>query len=437
MRWILLAAALLLAAIAFDLGLLVYAAYAVIGVVAFTWWLTRRWTDAVVSTRECSTDEAEIGDLVTVRNRLENSWSLPISWVLAEDVIPPETQLFKPHRLEVEGERTAIFRLAAGERREISYVMRCRRRGYYQIGPLLLETGDPFGLFRRFKIATEPTFLLVLPKPIVIESYDIASRRPIGEIRLQHRLFEDPTRIAGVRRYEQGDPFNRVHWRATARTGTLHSKIYEPSALAGATLIVDFHRESHEARHEPFRSEIAVTCASSLAHAICQLGQQVGLISNGRDAADRIREEGWRGETRSRDAATSNVAMRSSSDRLRPIVIPTGTASDRFARIQRQLGRLELSDGLTLAQLLAECQGRLPRDAAVIVILPQVDESAAIALGELARQGYFVTAVINTFEADRFARHAAPLIAVGIRCLQLRDEPSISTICRSQRSLRG
>ena len=55
-----------------------------------------------------------------------------------------------------------------------------------------------------------------------------ASTASLGSVvsaaQLVHRLYEDPTRISGVRPYEAGDPLNRVHWRATARTGALHSK---------------------------------------------------------------------------------------------------------------------------------------------------------------------------------------------------------------------
>jgi len=72
-------------------------------------------------------------------------------------------------------------------------------RGYYQLGPLLLETGDVFGLHRRFRVATEPHFALVLPKVLPLQGYNLASRRPIGEIRVVHRLFEDPTRLASIR----------------------------------------------------------------------------------------------------------------------------------------------------------------------------------------------------------------------------------------------
>ncbi len=162
-------------------------------------------------------------------------------------------------------------------------------RGYYQVGPLVLETGDLFGLHRRFRIVTEPVYIMVYPKVVPLPGYDLASRRPIGEIRLTHRLFEDPTRIAGVRAYQPGDPLNRVQLAATARTGVLHSKVYDASTIAGATIVLDFHRDSYPARNEPGRSELAVTTAVALANAVCLMGQPIGLITNGRDAADRIR----------------------------------------------------------------------------------------------------------------------------------------------------
>jgi len=92
---------------------------------------------------------------------------------------------------------------------------------------------------------TAPHFLLVYPEVVPLEGFELASRRPIGEVRISHRLYEDPTRIAGVRRYETGDPLNRIHWRATARTGQFHCKVYEPSCIVGATLLLDFHEAAY------------------------------------------------------------------------------------------------------------------------------------------------------------------------------------------------
>ena len=136
----------------------------------------------------------------------------------------------------------------------------------------MVETGDLFGLHRRYRVLTSPHFLMVYPDVVPLEGFELASRRPIGEVRMSHRLYEDPTRIAGVRRYEMGDPLNRIHWRATARTGQLHCKVYEPSCVAGATLMLDFHQAVFDPSQEPHRSELSVTAAASLANAVYENG---------------------------------------------------------------------------------------------------------------------------------------------------------------------
>ena len=122
----------------------------------------------------------------------------------------------------------------------MSYQLKCNRRGYHQIGPLVVETGDLFGLHRRYRVLTSPHFLLVYPDVVPLEGYELASRRPIGEIHLSHRLYEDPTRIAGVRRYELGDPLNRIHWRATARTGPASLQALRAVVRGGGHAAVGF-----------------------------------------------------------------------------------------------------------------------------------------------------------------------------------------------------
>ena len=57
------------------------------------------------------------------------------------------------------------------------------------------------------------------------------------------------------------------------------------------TILLDFHEQSFDPKHEPVRSELAVTAAASIAGAVCEMGQQVGLATNGRDAADRIAKQ--------------------------------------------------------------------------------------------------------------------------------------------------
>lgn len=430
MNWFVAAVLILVLSLIFDLGLLAYAMYVLLGVILVSRYLTRVWADSLNATRECNRLTADVGDTVAVVVHVENRGKLPIPWCLLEDLLPRHALLYEPPNLQVEGRRAQLTMLRGGARKAILYQLRCNRRGYYQVGPLVLETGDLFGLHRRYRVATKPHFLLVFPTVVPLEGYDVSSKRPIGEVRMSYRLYEDPTRIAGVRRYEAGDALNRVHWKATARTGLLHSKVYEPSTVVGATLLLEYHIGSHDRRHEPYRSELAITAAASIANAVYEMGQQIGLITNGRDAADRIRVEGWDHDIRTRAAARQAASMVERSERLQPIVVPTRRGADQFLQILETLARVELTDGLTLPQLIAETTSRMPRDATVIVILPRANEETAIALGNLKRQGYAVTAILSIYDEFDFAQAAGPLLAAGIETHQLRDEHQISTVCR-------
>src|SRR6478736_2173907 len=430
MKWLAGAILLLVFAILFGLDLLAYAMYVLLVVMLVSRFLTRNWAESLEATRECNRLSAEIGDQVAVVIALKNNSRWPVAWVLLEDLLPREALMFDPPRLKIGGRRVQITMLRGSARKTMLYQVTPTKRGYYQLGPLVLETGDLFGLHRRYRVLTEPHFLLVLPKVLPLAGYEVASKRPIGEVRMTYRLYEDPTRIAGVRAYERGDSMNRVHWRATARTGVLHSKVYEPSTVVGATLLLEFHTAAHEKKHEPHRSELAVTAAASIANAVYLLNQQIGLVTNGRDAADRIRHEGWAHDYRSRSAALSSASMKETSDRLQPLIVPTRRGPEQLVQILETLARMELTDGLPLPALIEEAASRMPRDATVIAILPPGSTESAIALGNLRRRGFAVTALLNMHDEWDFAIASAPFLAEGIETRQLKDETSIMEICR-------
>jgi uncharacterized protein (DUF58 family) len=128
--------------------------------------------------------------------------------------------------VEVKGRRLAIESIRAGG--EILFEVHggvCLERGFHQIGPVVLESGDLFGTAPADSAYSPTRNLSWYTRHVVpLTGYDIVSRRPIGDVRMTHKLFEDPTRIAGVREYQYGDPLSRVHWKATARTGSLHCR---------------------------------------------------------------------------------------------------------------------------------------------------------------------------------------------------------------------
>jgi uncharacterized protein (DUF58 family) len=430
MKWFFLSLIVLLIAYVFDMGLLIYAMYAFIAILFISKFITSNWVDHVSATRHCDQLAIEEGETVSIVVEIKNEGRFPISWLLVEDLLPASARLKRSPSLTLTGRNVDVLKLGRGRSARFVYQIKANRRGYYQIGPLVLETGDLFGLHRRYRVASEPNFVLVYPKTITLAGYDISSRRPIGEVVMTHRLFEDPTRIAGVRQYESGDPLTRINWRATARTGELQSKIYEPSTVAGATILIDFDRRSFDAKHEPFRSELSVTAAASIANALYEMGQQVGFVSNGRDAADRVRREGWRGDARTRDEAQKRAKSQVRDEQVSAVIIPTRKSAEQMIHIRRGLARLELSNMISFTQLVVESQEDMPRDASIIAILAEIDLERAVALGTLRRQGYAVTAIINCFDEHNFARISGPLLAQGIETRHLRDADSVSTICR-------
>jgi uncharacterized protein (DUF58 family) len=323
--------------------------------------------------------------------------------------------------MSVKGKRLQAASLGARATKTVKYTVTFQMRGYFPLGPTLLETGDVFGLHRRHRVIGKPVYVMVYPKILPLPKYDFASERPIGEIRLQNRLFEDPTRTAGVREYQVGDPLQRVHWKVTARTGVLHCRVYEPTSLAGATLLIDFHSDGYHTRGEPHRSDLAVTTAASIAYAVSVLNQQLGMASNGRDAADRIREESLEAEAQpeegyeTRDEARDRFELREENDRLRPVVVETRRGFDQFQKVRESLARLELTDAFEFPRLALEMAPRMPRDATVIAILPRVPVESAIALGTLRRQGFAVTAIlIGLDEMHKLEAHGR-LLAETVR----------------------
>jgi uncharacterized protein (DUF58 family) len=400
MIWFLVILVLLGLALALKAGLVAFAAYVLLGVYLLSRYLARRWVHDLQADRKCDASPREIGESTDVLVTLSNSGALPILWVLVEDLVPDFSLRQKPSRLSIKGKRVQVATLGGRKTKTVKYSVTFLMRGYYPLGPTLLETGDVFGLHRRHRVIGKPTYVMVYPKIMPLPKYDFSSQRPVGEIRLQNRLFEDPTRTAGVREYQLGDPLQRVHWKITARTGVLHCRVYEPTSLAGATLLVDFHKDGYPSRGEPHRSDLVITTAASVAYAVSLLNQQLGLASNGRDAADRIREESLAEEKgpeegyETRDAARDRFELREENDGIRPLIVDTRRGFDQFQKIREALARLEFTDALSFPRLTLEVASRMPRDATVIAILPRVPTETAIALGTLRRQGFAVSAIL-------------------------------------------
>lgn len=425
LRWLWIILALTGLALVLQAGLVAFAGYVLLGVYLLSRYLAKSWIGQLEAIRTVDQSPREVGETIEVVVKLKNTGKLPIGWLLVEDMLPEFALRQKPPRITLKGRRIAIVLIGAGKTKTVKYKITFAMRGYYQLGPTFAETGDVFGLHRRHRILSNPAFVLVFPKIMQLAKYEFASKRPIGEVRLANRLFEDPTRTAGVRPYVVGDPLQRIHWRATARTGELHCRVYEPTSLAGATVLVDFNSAGYAKRGEPYRSELAITTACAIAYAVSVLNQQIGFASNGRDTAARIREEASvKTDTTSEVAeqgfetrfeARSKYEALGPDKRLRPVVVDTRRGIDQFSKIRDALARLELTDGMTFTGLILDAGPRLPKDATIMAILPQVSVETSVALGQLRRQGFAISAILIAITDDDKPVYVGRLYAEGIR----------------------
>lgn len=251
-------------------------------------WLWNRYALARLGyERGFSTARAFPGDDVELTIALVNRKPLPLALVDVRDLLPAglyaDDETIKIDRDDRQVlQRTTSLRWY--ERITWRYTVRCQRRGAYQIGPATVDAGDPFGFYRS-TLKIEPTgALVVFPTLLPLEHLGLPARSPIGNLRAR-QLIRDPLRTIGVRDYRPDDPIKDVHWAATARTGTLQTRIYEPTTARELAVVLDLDSfEQYWQGINEDQIERSISAAATLAKAGLEEGYAVGLYVNGAPA---------------------------------------------------------------------------------------------------------------------------------------------------------
>lgn len=417
--WILGAAVALAIAFAVRSPFMAYALYAFLLLILLANVSSRAWLAGLDCERTLDQTIVRQGEEVAVTVTIANRRGWPIPWIYIEERTPPG--------FPVIGERSRLAILMPGRSVELKYKLVCPRRGYHRIGPLVMESGDLFGLQKRFRTGVRQDYVSVLPTVAYIDTFTISARRPQGPVRISNRVYEDPTRISGLREYVRGDPLNRIHWKATARTGELHVKQVEPSNVLGATLILDLFRIWYQGERGESRMELAITTAASLAYLLQLSGEQVGLLTNARDAAEVARYDVAAHETLTRQDADASITGDGADDRLSPLEVPTRRSPVQALQIIENLARVLPTDGLDAGRLIQSGFRRLPRDAAMIPILPKVPEDLALVLGAMKLSGFAVTVFLIDNNKD-YPEAAALLAQHEINVMHIEHERDLHLI---------
>lgn len=165
-------------------------------------------------------------------------------------------------------------------RGEVSYRTPPLRRGFYQFAQTDCSTEDIFGIFEHRGTLDLPSLVRVLPQTVPIRDWNLFHEvnRGMHPFTAQRRDHRETTQINGIRDYIYGDRLSRIHWNATARTGTLKSKEFEPESQANTVLVLDCDAASYPSQE---RFELAVSVTASILEYCQGKGLPVSLLSNG------------------------------------------------------------------------------------------------------------------------------------------------------------
>ncbi len=176
-------------------------------------------------------------------------------------------------------EHPAGYVASLGARKDITWSFRvtCRHRGRWRLGPVDVQMGDPFGIFPVRRRVGAVSSVLVLPRWVPLSRCGLKlDGFLLGEARGQRRG-ESPPAVTSVRPYAPGDSISAIHWRSSARSGQLVSKLFDPDVQTVLWLVLDL-----DGTVVPDAEELLVTATNSLAlYALRQANLRVGLVASG------------------------------------------------------------------------------------------------------------------------------------------------------------
>ena len=154
----------------------------------------------------------------------------------------------------------------------LSYMLEPTRRGRWPIGPALVHTSDPFGFLATDTAVGGSERIAVWPATVDLSDAAGALMGHADRIVLGARTPSPDD--ASLRDYRDGDDLRRVHWKSTARRGTMLVRSDERAGRRPATVIMDLPRDDQAI-------EWTISAAASIAVSVLESGHPVRLLGGG------------------------------------------------------------------------------------------------------------------------------------------------------------
>ncbi len=174
-----------------------------------------------------------------------------------------------------------IQRLAPGASAEELFAIPTQKRGVVKVGPVSVVRGDPLGLFERAHRRDDPVDLFVHPRTILFDGQSLGFLRDLEGMPATD-LSRDDVSFHALLEYQPGDDLRHVHWKSTARTGTMMMRQYEETRRSH--FVIGLSRSSGDyASVDDF--ELAISAAGSIGLRALRDSQRVDVRVQGRELA--------------------------------------------------------------------------------------------------------------------------------------------------------
>jgi len=359
-----------------------YIAYVCIGLYTWIRWQTPRQLKNVQISRNYAS-HAFWGEKVPVIVQVSNQSRFSLPWLQLSESLALELRAG-------EGELNQIASLRGHEISEYTYTIRGQRRGYYEIGPMRLATGDSFG-FLDYDGKVPAEYITIYPRIIPLTQLGLPSRLPFGTIASRQRLFEDPARPMGIRDFRSGDSLRQINWKASAHTRQLVVKTFEPAISLETAVLLDLHTSTYYRKNRLTATEWAIEIAASLAAHLIDKRQPVGLISNGIDplhlihGTENMQFDAGSGRLLSKNAA--QLGEKNPFELLSP-TIPPGNGRPHLMKVLERLARLESAETIPVPQWAISACSHLSWGVTILVITALGDVTTCQTLHRLVRSGF-------------------------------------------------
>ena len=185
--------------------------------------------------RNTRTLRASVGDVFEEHYEITKDSSAGCPWL----------EVINQSSLPMASGSRLFTRIGAHQLRYYSARTVLTRRGAYLLGPTILTSGDPFGIFTMQKKVNARDTLVILPMTFSIPAFPPPPGLLPGGKAIRQRTLDVTPHAAEVREYVPGDPMKRIHWPSTAHRGQLMVKEFEQDPQADIWLFLDAFRPVH------------------------------------------------------------------------------------------------------------------------------------------------------------------------------------------------